>query len=539
LPLPPVPPIPPPAPGVNVDPFYDPLLAFIRAGPGGSVVTLAHLKQATPAFMVAAPLAVNLQPSQLGTLFNTPQGQALYLAAQSILQPLGLWTPSAQQAWSNYVRPRASQLKTILVNLYTNLLGVPPPAPSATAIPYSPLATQVELARVWRLRLPSGKRDWLGIAAAYPDLLVGAFGHLGFRKPLVVIHSGPGGYTASVQMERDAAGGLEVHTLGEEGWRVRRGVVDSQRLAQGPGDMTLAYPLVEVGVDREVTTIDSYASDRFVALKRSGGGNDRLLDRANTRPVSTLAADLSRGPLTLRVFGAHTPAGALGGAGVGLDLGEDEDYLGLHAAASVAHEDGLGLLGYVDLEAWARTPAAKIEQDGNSARAWLKVTGAAAGLAGLPSGQSSWTLQADVRLVPELFAEVETKDLKLRLSGGVTLAVVPGGKVRLDRPERSLGLHLLRKHLEADVKIRLAEGTWLEFAAVSEFSDFAGRARWSAGVDWGPAALHVLGEISQRQGAGPISHLGLGARLHVAHLRVLSEVGGSDVRLEAGLSLLL
>jgi len=194
LPPPPVrivyrPPIITPPPGAP-DPYAS-LLAFIRAGPQGHLVTRQHLVQLTPAALALAQtyLTGGLTNQQV---LNAPQAWAVLYAAQAIFQPIltqqGLWNQTFLNQWIAYLTSRQTQLINIVTTLHGNIVAPPPPG-QPTVTPQAPLVFAInpvqviqQLTSLWR----SG--EWLDIAEQFPDLLFPLIKHAGFSKPMIVLY---------------------------------------------------------------------------------------------------------------------------------------------------------------------------------------------------------------------------------------------------------------------------------------------------------------------------------------------------------------
>jgi hypothetical protein len=588
LSLPP-PPIPPPQinttiiwtqPGsVNVNPYYSQLLSFINAGPGGGSITLNHLLQITPSLMLLAQTFINSNTT-LSQVINSSQGWQVLAVAQSILQPLGMWNQQTLNAWYSYIVPQQYQLQQILTTLYNQLLAaqvIPPPTSqmitSVTQAPsINPFEVISELNQIWK------SKDKIKIAERFPSLVYSLIEHVGFSEPQMVIYSSrsrsfaSGNYQVGVVTEKRSEGSRDVHVLNQEGYFVNDTATGAGRWYQGTDDVSLAYLPFEVE-NGDIETLDVIASDRYALLKRMSGGDTKLLDRASTHSTSLLSLDLAfleSRSLHLRIVGGGTPQSTIGGIMGEIEYGDGNIFTG-RIGGGVVYEDTLfdssdNYLGYLETENTIRTPYASIISDDyeRGVRAWGSLSLNISALANRADSRphqrgkkvsAEWGLQGEARIFPEIHTEMVTGYGLFHLSGGVTSAVVPGGNIDLDHPERTLGLYPIRYHIEFRTRLRLSkiidawdghnpefnifdEILFLEFGFVTEISKIVDKTRIGARFEISQCAIDFLLEVEYYRSTsftdvrvgGSFSYRGI-------FVTALQSIKEKDYRLEVGVDI--
>jgi len=508
--LPPPPPeitIIPGSPGVpgvppqTINPtVYNPLLTFLQAGPGGSVFTLTHLQQITPAAMALAQYYYANPSLSLWQLINSSQGAAFLAVAQTILQPLGMWNYNTLYQWANYISPNWWTLQGILQGLYTQL-NVPlnPGAPGVPAVPdtyivnaINPIAVITEISNLYK------SKDWIRFAEFVPRLAGLLIRHAGFSAPRIVLYGSRSRFFApGVITTRRVDGDRVVYGINQEGFFVNDEASGAGIFHQGNDDISLVYAPIKVRRGR-VETLDAIASDRYMLMKGMAGGNTDLLDRVPSQNTATLAADISLDAWRFCVGAGSTPFASMGGATLGAryegDLASGRFAVGGFVERSYSTNDE-NFLGYIDGEFTVRTPALRLYERTHLGpnppifKLWGETTVAVAGAAtrtltpvvkeykAIPGVigarrkvSRNWGGQGDIRIAPELRARLTTQIIQFESVLGATVGVVPYGYVDLDVPHQSLRPYPLRIHVGLTAKIRLTRA--YDFAqAQAEDSD--------------------------------------------------------------------
>lgn len=456
----------PGTPGVPIDP-YAPLLAFLRAGPGGSVITRAQLVQLTPFLTPLAPLAATMTLSQL---LATPQAFVAFSALQAIL-------PSSvfNQQTLTYILQNQTTLFSLLSTLNGNLISPPPGTPGTPGIPGIPTTFEVRhidpLVVLLEMLAILKRNDPLEIGEKFRSLAYVIIGPSGFTKPLPLLYgSRTGRYRPSVSTEIDVGGTRHAHVLNEEGYLVNRNAFGAHRYYQGADDVSLTYIPFELK-DRKVKTLDVIASDRFALLKRMSGGDVELLDRTSTHSTAMIGIDLSKNSTHVRLVGGTTPTSTMGGL-----MGEYKIELDLFSARiglgavveDVYFSRSENFLGFLDFETQLRTPSYDVinRKDGNWFSLWGSVTTSTSGMAHRALSNKpargrhvnrTWGYQGDIRVIPEVNVMLLTTYTTLVVSGGITTAVVPRGRVDLNRPANTLELYPIRGHFGGNFRINLSK----------------------------------------------------------------------------------
>jgi hypothetical protein len=467
-----------PSPGYNPA-IYNQLLAFIQGGPGGSQITLAHLQTLTPSLYSLGQYYYSNPNLSINQLLLSPQAGAFLSAAQSILQPLGMWNFNTLAAWVNYVTPRFGTLQTILNNLY-GFLNVPPPpgtpgAPGTPGVPgipdkyiitaINPLAIVAELVKFFK------SKDWLLFAERGPDLVHSLTRHAGFSRPRVVLFGSRSRlYAPAVTMTRREGDKRTAYSLNQEGFFVNEQTSGAGIFYQGPDDISLVYALVDIESGK-VKTPDAVASDRYALLKRATGGNLDLIDRVSTFSTGVLKADVALGEshnYHVGVAAGTTPFATMGGVTGEIEYGTGvfEGRIGLALFTERSYDsDAENALAYLDTEHRLRTPYLTFNGASSELNLWGSVTLAASGMAtrtlstvqrGKKALGFTWGGQGDVRLIHEVHASLDTTLFKFEVYGGVTTALVPYGSVDLDVPQQSLRPYPIRCHVGGAVRLKLA-----------------------------------------------------------------------------------
>ena len=566
LPPPPVrivyrPPIITPAPGAP-DP-YAALLAFIQAGPQGHLVTRQHLVQLTPPALALAQLYLTGGLTNQQVL-NSPQAWALLYAAQAIFQPIltqqGLWNQTFVNSWIAYLTPRQSQLISIATTLHMNIVSPPPPG-QPTVTPQAPLVFTVnpvqiiqQLTDLWR------DRDWLIIAERFPDLIFPLIRHAGFSKPMIVLYgSRRRYYGVSASTTRIEDGQLEVHNLNREGYFKNEYASGAGRYFQGEDDISLTYFPVMVK-DKRVETLDVIASDRFALLKRMSGGDVELLSRAYTHNTALLSIDAAFNNRHLRVVAGTTPYASIGGV-----MGEityEMEHLKGRIGGGGLIETGLHgntdtFLGFLDMEHTLSSPYAMIESkdEERAAFAWVSLTLSASGMADRALTNQTdkrlftnkWGFQGDIRLIPELHTQLDTKYFSVYAYGGVMTAVVPAGRVDLYRPDKSVMLDHIRTHFGVNLRILVTELVedyqdekfdhmlYADVSFVVEVSALVRRTRFTTDFTFDLFRIGFVAEAEDYQFSG-VDDMRLGGRLKFMNVYVeaLKSLELDDYRIQAG-----
>jgi hypothetical protein len=432
--------------------------------------------------------------------------------------------------------------------------------------------------------------DELEIAEKIPKLFYAITRHHGYKKPYGVLYgSKKGNYDASVVVEHPLKGDdREVFVLNPEGVLINPYGNGSSRYWQGEDDLTLSYIPFEIE-GRRIKSFDSFATDRFVWGKKALGGDEKLLDRATTRPIGLLSLNLNFDSYDLRFVGGITPRSTLGGLAGEFSVESELAKFRIGAGGFIESERGNeNLLGLVDLEAYAQTDYLEVSQDDNRARTWLSLTLSASAMAAksmnshLKSGKKSerdWGLQADVRFFPEVHGDIETEYMAFSFTGGVTLAILPDGRVHLRSPERSLGLVHIRSHFEAGWRLRVSkillaqereelaekakldekewwtdeekrqhrekfklpnrgESTFVDFKAIFERTTLSAKGRLGLSLEHEEVSFGILGEFEKRRRESQL-YLLLGGSFNFksAYVNALKSVNGNDYRVEVGLKI--
>lgn len=590
------PPVPPtPSPGYNPA-IYSQLLGFLQGGPGGNQITLAHLQQLSPSLYALGQYYYANPNITANQLLLSPQAGAFLAAAQSILQPLGLWNISTLNQWANYISPRLGSLLNILNTLYGNLSVPPPPGspgspgtpgtPGTPGIPDRVIITAVNpLAIVAEFVTLFKSKDWLLFAESGPGLVNRLTGHAGYSFPRIVLYGSRARYYApSVIMTRRVGDDRTVTGMNQEGFFTNEQASGSGVFYQGPDDVSLVYALVEIE-DGDVETLDAVASDRYALLKRSVGGDINLLDRASTFSTGLLKADVALGEshnYHLGVAAGSTPFATMGGLTSEIEYGSGifEGRIGLGVFAERAYDsDAENLLAYLDLENRLRTPYFTIRdeerEDSPELNVWGSLTLSAAGLMSVTLSDvqrgkkeigRTWGGQGDVRLVPELHGSLDTKLFRFEITTGVTLAVVPHGSIDLDVPQQSLRLVPIRFHIGGAVRLKLSnlyryieiqqnrqglpdeqreaeerlvdrqnEWIFLSLSGVGEFSRLFHKSRATLSVDFLDYSVGAITETEAYLDEDFTDiRVGGGLRFMDFYARGLRSIRDDDFRVEAG-----
>jgi hypothetical protein len=595
-----LPPAPPPAtntsiiwtqpPGVNTTPFYGPLLQILQAGPGlngvgqlGNLITVAHLQQITPQLLAVGQLFQQNPTLTFSQLLATPQGSVALQAVQSILQPLGMWNLTTLQAWAYYIGSIQYQTTSTLTTLYNQLIQaqIPLPPTSQTITTQTPIAPVNPIEVIQNIKDIVKRGNAEEMAAKLPSLIHSITAHEGFSVPQIYIYGSRSGrtkglwpYKIGISTERRINNKREVHVLTEDGgYFVNDFASGTSRYWAGPDDASMVYIPIEIKNGR-VTSLDVLASNSHVWHKRAAGGDTKLLNRASTPSTSLLKFDvafLEKKNLHLSIVGGSIPTASLGGVMGEFEIGEKEDIFDFHVGVGLTHkeyyfESSSDLIGYVDLEARLRTPYLGItnKQTQRGLRTWASATASASGMAHLPTTKpyrkgervsSKWGLQGEARFIPEIHAQLVTPYALFEVSGGITTAVVPGGDVNLEHPERTLSLYPIRSHIEAKVRIRLAkiinewdqpasdivreqENLFLEFGFVAESSKAVNKARFGSRFQWNQMAVDFLVETERwRDTSFTDVRLGGGVSYQGFFLTGLQSIKEDDYRLEIGIDI--
>jgi hypothetical protein len=459
------------------------------------VITLAHLKQITPSLLALAQVYLNNPGMSLVQLAYTPQAAAVAAVAQGILSqigvtvanPNGLWNLGTLNLWANYflysqnATVLQNQLRGILTALYGQLTAPPFPGTSGTpgtpGFPGTPdeyIVTAVNvLAIVQELRDLRVSEDWEDIVEFGPRRVDRLLSHLGASKTGVFMYMRRDGrYRPFIQTTFRKDGKREAWNLSEEGFSVNDQTSGSGLFWQGEHDVTLVYVPIEMS-RKKVTVPDLIASDGYAWMKRAAHGNMDLLDRASSFSTGMIEANVEIGDddtFQVRAVAGTTPFSALGGAvgevKYGTGIFEGRIAAGIFAESTYSgHEN---LIGYAETENTIRTPYAVVQQDdGPELKAWASTTVAAAGtLHHALSEQKEFdelmpvrmvAKQGDLRVIPEVHASLDTDYAKLSFYGGMTFALVPGGRIELDKVHRSLSLYPIRHHIGGAVSLKLTK----------------------------------------------------------------------------------
>ena len=557
LSLPPPPVLPPDVSTVfvnpNTIPFYNALLQFLRAGPGpqgngnlGSLLTVQQLQQITPSLL---SLATIITPTSTGSqILGTPQGVAFILAAQAILQPLGMWNFPTLQAWANYITPRFGTL-TGIVNILRQQLNNAGPIPITTITPRHSINILLIAKTIVDILKGGNKRR---IAAEIPRLAHAATAHIGFTEPLITLYGLRGGnktsiwpYGVSVSTELRHGGKRTVFNLNENGFFVNPYASGPEKFYQGTNDASLVYVPIELTINT-VTTLDVVASNRYAALKKIVGGNARLLDRASFFSTALVSADvalLSDRSLHLRVVAASIPTTDMGGAAVRLNYGE-EHLIGHVGLAAVTENKTENFIGYFETENVLRTPYFETTEKGTGVRTWASLTAMASVMAHKAMGsrlrtrKNRWGLQAEARFIPEIHMELATPLVNLRVTAGVTAGIVPGGHLNLDSPERTLGLYPIREHVELELKVLIAQEALFSILAVAEFSGLVEKGRVNVALRVKKFVFSCLLELeSYRSTSFMDVRLGAGVAYQGIFVNYIHSLKDEDYRVEAGIDI--
>ena len=477
-----------PPPNAN----YQPILDLLHKAPGGSAITLSHLQSLTPFAMALVPIFQKLTVANMTwqQLFAIPQIASAYFAAQSLLQPLGLWNQTSLTwllpVWQQFIAP----LKEIYAQLTAVGTTYQPPDVITKVNPIQVLKTIDDLRR---------SNDWLELAEVGPGLIHSLVKHLGYVKPLIILYGSKArNYAPAIWTQQDKTNytlsqeeGFQSHTLTEEFY-------------QGDDDISLNYFSIVVK-NKSIETLDIISSERSILLKRMSGGDINLLERAETRNTSMLSVGMRERGFKARVVAGRTSYSELGGATLSLDL--YSTYASNHIAVG-AFVEGDRFVGYAENELTLYTPHVKVQGD-ETAEGWLQTTIALSGMS------SDLKFQGDARVIPEVHGTVTIHSAKLHLYGGGTIALAPKGSVNLSHPDRSIGIVPIRAHVGAELKVRVSENwdvhasgvievsklyqrqrarvgvsyRWLSISGVAEFRN--NRKRYGGSIDIGP--LHVQG----------------------------------------------
>lgn len=553
------PPIITPAPGAP-DP-YGPLLAFLQAGPNGSVITRSHLVQLTPATLSLAQLWISGTVT-LSQLFNSAQAWQLMFAAQPILAPLGLWNQQSLQQWQSYIGTRLQQLVGIAVNLHNNIVAPPLPGqPTITQVP--PTIISINQAEVIQhLALLAAADNWLALGNQFPDTLFPLIRHVGFSKPVFLLYGSRRNYYGiSASTTRVENGHLSVVNLNQEGYFKNDYASGAGRYFQGQDDISLSYFPVEFN-NSKIKTLDVEASDRFGLLKRLSGGNVDLLHRTFTHNTAALSVDAAFNNRHLRIVGGITPYSSMGGV-----MGEityKTEYLEGRIGGGVLVESALHgntdtFLGFIDTEHTLSTTPRVIIESKNEERAlftWATLTLSAStmvdrSLTHQTTGRrltNKWGFQGDIRLIPELHTQLDADYFSLYAYGGVTNAVVPAGRVDLDHPGRSVALRRIRTHFGLKLRVLVSKAVknhknkqfghtlYADAAFVVELSELVRRWRFTTDFTYDQLRIGFVGEGETFHGLG-IDTLRLGGRLKFmnAYIEGLKSLELDDFQLRAGI----
>jgi len=577
---------------------YGPLLAFLQAGPGGSVITQAHLQQLSPSLVALGQISNGNPTFTLAQLFSTPQGASFLTAAQSILQPLGLWNPQTLNNWAFYVGSRLGTLQTLLQSLFGQLIATGTPGTSGTpGIPdefivriINPIQVLLEVNKLRKMR------DWRPLVEHGPAMIDSVVGHLGFSDTSALIfHRRDGKYKPVAQTTIRRNGQREAWNLNNEGFFINKQTSGAGLFWQGPNDISHAYVPFEMR-GGHIKVLDLIASDRAALMKRMAHGNLDLLDRASTHSTGLVQADIAFGAdysYHLRAVAGTTPFTSMGGFmgeveyGSGIFTGRIAG--GVLAESSFSNTDNL--IGYVETENTIRTPYFTVqEEEGPEFKSWASTTVAAAGvMTKALSGSevknkrtsSPWSYQGDVRVVPELHTELDTDYTKFTLYGGVTFALVPGGDVDLGSVYKSLSFYPIRRHIGGSISLKLSaiydsfkrdekvqeaekgiKGWWSEdeknahrklydmapvddwllltLEGVGEFSDLFHKARFNLSVVVYEFSVGLLTEFEHYLNEKLLDvRLGGSITYKGLYLRGLRSVKDEDYRLEAGIEITL
>jgi len=526
----------------NLLPFYDPLLQFIRAGPGGSAIDVTHLQQLTPSLLDLAPLLV--PGVNFSQLVYTPQGQAFIAAARQVLFPLGLWNVHTLNNWVYYIQPQQSYLVNVLQTLRSQITTATPTTSRTTSTTPVPGINQFEviskLIELWQ----SG--DKLKIASDFPGLAHSIIEYAGFDEPTGVIYARDDKislwpYNVGITTERYVGNRREIHVLNSDGYFVNKWSTGADRWWQGPLDISMVRLPFEVD-GTHVDILDVVASNRYALYKRAAGGDIRLLDRASTFTTSLINVDVALFEdkwLHLRPYVGTTPHSSIGG--IMLKAEYDADILKGHISGGVGWESSLFadlelFSGYFETENILKTPFLAYSDPKTRAgvRLWASLTLMASTLS---QRGERWTFQAEARFIPEIHVQFVSERFSLRLTGGVTAAIVPGGKADLAHPERTLGFHPIRRHGEAVLRVDAGDGLLLEFGTVLESSSLVFKSRSTVGLSHvGQFTLMTLVETEKYRGSS-FTDVRVGGKVAYKwmHISALKSVKDDDYRIEAGI----
>jgi hypothetical protein len=596
----------PPTPGTS-SPGYNPsiygqLLAFLQGGPGGNQLTLANMQQLSPSLYLLGQVYYANPGMTVNQLLLTPQAVAFLSAAQSILQPLGLWNFNTLNQWVGYVGPRLGTLLGILQSLYGQLSVPPPPgspgtpgapgspgspgSPGAQAIPdqfivtaVNPYAVMTEIVKLFK------GEDWLLFAEKSPRLVHSLTKHAGFSFPRLVLYGSRARlYAPSIVMTRRTDDDYKrtAYGLNQQGFFTNEQASGSGVFYQGPDDISLVYALVDIDGGR-VKTLDAVASDRYALLKRATGGDIALLDRAATFSTGLLKADVAMGEshnYHIGVAAGTTPFTTMGGVTGGIEYGSGLFHgrvgLGLFSERSY-DSDAENLIGYLETENELTTPSfTVVNKEKPSApelNIWGSITLSAAGmtnytLTNVQRGKKNigrtFGGQGDVRLVPELHTSLDTTLFRFELYAGVTIAVVPYGRVDLDVPQQSLRPYPIRWHVGGAARLKLSnairfaelgrkklsddrraaeelfidrqsEWIFLSLSGVGEFSELFAKSRVTLSVDVADYSGGLVVETESYLDE-TFSDVRVGGSIKVQNFyaRGLRSVKQDDYRVEAG-----
>ncbi len=563
LPPPPVqiinqPPIITPPPSAP-DP-YAPLLAFIQAGPQGHLVTRAHLVQLTPSALALAQLYLtgNYTYQQL---LNSTAASALLYAAQAVFQPLltqqGLWTQQFLNSWINYLQQ--PQLINIVTTLYSNIVSPPPPGqPTITPVPpliiaVNPLQIIQQATSLWRTQ------DWIEIAERFPGLIHPLIQHAGFSKLMIILYGSRRHYYGpSAQTMRNDDGNLDVHNINREGYYRNEYASGAGRFFQGKDDISLVYFPVEIE-DGKVETLDVVASDRFALLKRMSGGDVELLNRAYTHNTSMLSIDAAFNNRHIRVVAGSTPYSAMGGlmAEITYETELLSGRIGGGGLVDTTYSENVDtFLGFLDMEHTLRSPyfaPARSKDNERVGWLWASLTLSASGMADRALSEQTdkrvftnrWGFQGDVRLIPEVHAQVDGDYFSVYGYGGVTAAVVPYGKVDLYRPDKSLMLARVRTHFGVKLRVLVSKAVnsdrefdhtmYADAAFVGEVSELVYRWRFTTDLTFDQAKLGFITEIENYKFDGLDDYrVGARASFYGAYIQVMKSLEFDDSQLQIG-----
>ena len=555
-------------PGTDTTPFYDDILAFIQAGPGpggvgtvGTLISVQDLQYVTPYLLAVVPLAQ--AGMSLQDILNTPEGQAAWYAVQSVLQPIGMWDVATLNAWIDYIDINIYYVEQVLLKLYDDLISAQPPGTdTVVTVIVKKAVNPFEVLTKIRELLEDGDEN--EIAEKLPSLVHAVTKHLGFNKPMIVLYGSRSGndtsvfpYKLSILTERRRGDRREVHVLNEEGYYINEYPSGVGRFWQGPDDLSLVYLPVVVN-DGRVHTMDVVASDLYAWLKRASGGNVRLLDRAATHNTALIFADLgffdgNKGHI--RVVGGSTPHSSLGGVMGELEFGDEDDIFSGHVGGGVVYQDTYfknagNEIGYLDVEATLRTPYLDVigKENDRGFRTWASLTLAGAGMVHRPTGSvirrgeeadGTWGLQGEVRVIPELHGQLTIDDkVLLTLYGGVTSAIVPGGNINLEHPERTLSLYPIRSHVGGNIKAMVHPMVMLELDGVTEVSDLVRKTRVVASAYAFKGSISFVSEFEHyTYDAVRDVRVGGGVSWRGMFVNYLHSLYDADYRLEAGVDI--